>query len=71
MSEKTEELQTTSTELKLAKAQIKSLKKESAKKSDRIEKLNNDIMMASQSSEAKRNDAARSYTSISRTAAQP
>ena len=52
MSEKTEELQTTSTELKLAKAQIKSLKKESAKKSDRIEKLNNDIMVASQSSEA-------------------
>lgn len=52
MSEKTEELQTTSTEQKLAKAQIKSLKKESAKKSDRIEKLNNDIMVASQSSEA-------------------
>lgn len=52
MSEKTEELQTTSTELKLAKAQIKSLKKESAKKSDKIERLNNDIMVASQSSEA-------------------
>ena len=52
MSEKTEELQTTTTELKLAKAQIKSLKKESAKKSDRIERLNNDIMVASQSSEA-------------------
>lgn len=52
MSEKTEELQTTTTELKLAKAQIKSLKKESAKKSDRIERLNNDIMVASQSSAA-------------------
>ena len=38
--------------LEQAKAQIKSLKKESAKKSDRIEKLNNDIMVASQSSEA-------------------
>lgn len=38
--------------LEQAKTQIKSLKKESAKKSDRIEKLNNDIMVASQSSEA-------------------
>ena len=38
--------------LEQAKAQIKSLKKESAKKSDRIERLNNDIMVASQSSEA-------------------
>ena len=35
-----------------AKTQIKSLKKESAKKSDRIERLNNDIMVASQSSAA-------------------
>ena len=38
--------------LEQAKTQIKSLKKESAKKSDRIERLNNDIMVASQSSEA-------------------
>ena len=38
--------------LEQAKTQIKSLKKESAKKSDKIERLNNDIMVASQSSEA-------------------
>lgn len=45
-------LKTEKQSLEQAKAQIKSLKKESAKKSDRIERLNNDIMVASQSSEA-------------------